>query len=210
MYTLYSRYMDTNGYILIYLPTHPRAINSGSFTGYVYEHIVVAEDIIGRPLNNGDVVHHLDLNRSNNSPDNLLVLSGPMHAKLHSWMDKNTITPTSEYQERIDIGCVRCKTCQRPINYNFIYCSQECHRTDLYGQNTKYIHPTKEVLEQLVWEYPTTYIANELNVSDKAIDKLCKKLGIQKPPRGYWTKQKAIDIDRYIMEVTDDGVYLKI
>ena len=26
MYTLYSRYMDTNGYILIYLPGHPRAI----------------------------------------------------------------------------------------------------------------------------------------------------------------------------------------
>lgn len=206
MYTLYSRYMDTNGYILVYIPNHPRAITSGSFTGYVYEHIVVAEEILGRPLFEGDVVHHLDFNRSNNSPDNLLILSGPMHSKLHKWLEKHIITPSPEHQSRIDLGCVRCKVCEKPIDYNFIYCSLECR----LGDQMKYEHPTKEVLQELVWQYPTTYIANELNVSDKAIEKLCKKLDVQKPPRGYWTKQKTRDIDRYEMEITDDGVYLKI
>jgi hypothetical protein len=46
---------------------------------------------------------------------------------------------------------------------------------------------SKQDLEKLVWEKPTVKIARDLGVSDVAISKRCKKLGIQKPPRGYWT-----------------------
>ena len=189
MYTLYDRYVDTNGYVLIYIPTHPRAINSGSFKGYAYEHILVAENMIGRPLLAGDVVHHLDRNKLNNSPDNLLVLSGPMHSKLHGWLDKNTIIPSEAYQQRIDAGCVRCKTCQTPIEYGYVYCSDGCQ----HQGTIRFERPTKEALEKLVWEKPTTEIAKDFQVSDSAIGKLCKQLGIEKPSRGYWTK-KAFEI----------------
>lgn len=47
---------------------------------------------------------------------------------------------------------------------------------------------TKEELEKLVWEKPTSEIAKEFGVSDNAIGKRCKKHNIQKPPRGYWQK----------------------
>ncbi len=46
-------------------------------------------------------------------------------------------------------------------------------------------------MTQMVWEMPTTKIAQIYGVSDKAIEKFCKKHGIEKPPRGYWARQYA-------------------
>ena len=51
--------------------------------------------------------------------------------------------------------------------------------------------PSKEHLEKLVWLKPTMQIAKEFNVSDVAVAKWCKLYEIPKPPRGYWSKQKA-------------------
>lgn len=48
--------------------------------------------------------------------------------------------------------------------------------------------PTAAVLAKLVWKEPTSTIAKRLGVSDKAVEKHCRKLGIEKPPRGYWAK----------------------
>lgn len=47
--------------------------------------------------------------------------------------------------------------------------------------------PSKEKLSKLLWEKPTTQIAKEFGVSDKAINKWAKTYQISKPPRGYWT-----------------------
>jgi hypothetical protein len=47
-------------------------------------HRVIAEQIIGRPLKAGEVVHHRDENKYNNDPDNLVVFpSQSAHAKYH-------------------------------------------------------------------------------------------------------------------------------
>ena len=56
---------------------------------------------------------------------------------------------------------------------------------------TKIEWPSKEELEKLLWEKPTTYIAKDLGVSDKAVEKHVKKLGLTKPPRGYWAKSQS-------------------
>jgi hypothetical protein len=49
-----------------------------------HEHRVVAEKMIGRPLKPGEVVHHIDRNKRNNNPSNLMVLpSQRAHIKLH-------------------------------------------------------------------------------------------------------------------------------
>ena len=71
-----------DGYIEIYSPTHPNA-NSRHC---VYEHQLVAEKMIGRYLKKGEVVHHLDFNKSNNDPANLLVLTKSEHTKLHGYL----------------------------------------------------------------------------------------------------------------------------
>jgi hypothetical protein len=50
----------------------------------VYLHRVVAEQTIGRKLRPGEVVHHLDHDKTNNSPENLVVCSSAtVHAKYH-------------------------------------------------------------------------------------------------------------------------------
>lgn len=53
---------------------------------------------------------------------------------------------------------------------------------------TKINWPTPEQLQKMLWEFPTTKIAQELGVSDTAICQFSKKFKLTKPPRGYWSK----------------------
>jgi uncharacterized protein YutD len=46
----------------------------------------------------------------------------------------------------------------------------------------------REELYNLVWSKPITKIAKDYRVSDSAIIKICKKMEIPRPERGYWTK----------------------
>lgn len=49
-----------------------------------HEHRVTAERMLGRPLTSEEVVHHVDGDKRNNAPDNLMVLpSQSAHAALH-------------------------------------------------------------------------------------------------------------------------------
>ncbi len=58
-------------YKLVYRPDHPKAKPNGM----IEEHIVVAEEKIGRLLKKGEIVHHVDFDKDNNTPDNLFVMA---------------------------------------------------------------------------------------------------------------------------------------
>ncbi|MDF1775733.1 MAG: hypothetical protein P1V13_06880 [Rhizobiaceae bacterium] len=47
---------------------------------------------------------------------------------------------------------------------------------------------TSEELFALVWEKTTQEVAKDFGVSDVAIAKLCARLQVPKPPRGYWAR----------------------
>jgi len=57
-----------------------------TYSGYRYEHRIVAEKALGRPLLSHEQVHHIDKDRRNNAPSNLIVLASDDHAKLHCAM----------------------------------------------------------------------------------------------------------------------------
>lgn len=69
-----------SGYWYIYSPYHPRAAKKG----YVAEHRLVAEKTIGRFLRDDEVVHHINENKLDNTPENLLVLTQSEHIRLHA------------------------------------------------------------------------------------------------------------------------------
>ena len=69
-------------------------LNTGDGSTYTknfgrHEHRVVAEQMLGRKLKPGEVVHHIDGDVRNNSPDNLMVFASQSdHASYHAWMNK--------------------------------------------------------------------------------------------------------------------------
>lgn len=166
----------TNIYFYVYKPEHELATKSGK----VYMHRYVMAKHLGRHLTSNEAVHHKDEDRTNNKIDNLELLSLSEHISQHM---RERYTP-------IFVNCSECgkefrcdeKRIKRSKSGR-LFCSQNCLTI---GQREFEID--KEELQDLVWSMPTTKIAKLLGVSDVAVAKRCKKLGVSKPPRGYWRK----------------------
>ena len=85
-------FLIKNGRPIVYAPEHDRAFKSGTLTGYCYQHILVAEEKLGRKLQNGEVVHHLDENKQNNNPNNLVVfVNNAEHSRYHKCKDNGNL-----------------------------------------------------------------------------------------------------------------------
>ena len=145
----------------------------------VYEHVYIMCRHINRPLYPYEVIHHIDRDRANNELNNLLLLTQSEHMALHQREDGHTVHIIKE-----------CLYCNAEINttqaVNKIFCDSKCK-----GMFTRKFTVTPEELYKLVWEMPTTRVAELYGVSSNAIAARCKKFQIPKPPRGYWAKVAA-------------------
>ena len=68
------------GYVLLRAVGHPRATKRGA---YVFEHVLVYENFIGRLLVDGEVIHHKDGNKENNNLENLELITPEKHIEHH-------------------------------------------------------------------------------------------------------------------------------
>lgn len=75
-----GRYKSERGYILIIAPNHPNKTKQG----YIRQHRLIVEQIIGRYLNKIEVVHHINGILDDNRPENLYLFnSHSEHEKFH-------------------------------------------------------------------------------------------------------------------------------
>lgn len=68
-----GRTVHKRGYVMLHAPHHPRARKGA----YVFEHIIVMEERLGRYLLPNETVHHLNGVRDDNRPENLELWTSP-------------------------------------------------------------------------------------------------------------------------------------
>lgn len=73
------RKISDQGYILILAPEHPMA----HCDGYVLEHRLVMADKLGRPLRPNEPVHHINHIKTDNQPENLMLVDVHEHKRIH-------------------------------------------------------------------------------------------------------------------------------
>lgn len=167
---------NLNGYIAIYMPEHNRAFENGC----VYEHILIAEQILHRPLKPEECVHHKDFNRTNNSQENLIVFTNNSE---HIYFHKHPNTSLCQQED----GSYMCIKQESENNENQMLCP--ICRTNLKEKKAKMCiicrnkhkceHiPSRDDLIVLLCEKSFIEVGKIFGVSDNAIRKWCKKYGL--------------------------------
>lgn len=92
-----------------------------------HEHRIVAEEMLGRPLKKGEIVHHKDGNKQNNSPENLEIMTQSEHAAIHSV--KNRLCEIE--------GCERKHYSKGMCQYHYNKALLERKRRECVGSDTR-------------------------------------------------------------------------
>jgi hypothetical protein len=145
----------SNGYLYFTDYDHPLAVGN---SGKVYYHRHVASMARGRWLTDGEVVHHIDGDRKNNSEDNLIVTTNSRHVATH-WRERGC--------ERKTVSCSRCgKKFQERSGANR-FCSPEC----CHLASRRVLRPEREILLREVKSLGFVGVGRKYGVSDNAIRK---------------------------------------
>ncbi|MEH7381778.1 HNH endonuclease [Bacillus sp. JJ1533] len=152
-----------NDYIVIRAPEgHPRAMSIESGYPIIYEHILVAEKMLGRPLAKNENVHHIDFNRANNLHENLLVMDHGQHRKLHEWINREGLREVFESKDKSH-KVRKCGYCDEYLVKNAKYCDLEC--LEKHRELKKNEKPSKEQLDEILQRMNKTQIANLFGVN---------------------------------------------
>lgn len=76
-----------DGYIAVFYPDHPKSTKDG----FIMEHRLVMESIIGRHIKENECVHHINHIRDDNRPENLKLMTKHDHMSYHMkkiWEEK--------------------------------------------------------------------------------------------------------------------------
>ena len=171
----------SNGYKLIYRPNHPGSYKGGNWDGYSYEHRFIMECELGRLIQKGEEVHHLDFNRFNNNPGNLILLSIEHHRRLHAHAYssgieelltgiKNDRPPGFDNHSTGEVKY--CSICEKVLyDSRMKTCSSEC---DLKARRLLSKIPELEIVLADLKDSNFVQVGKKYGVSDNAIRKFLK------------------------------------
>lgn len=152
-----GRILSSHGYVRIKMPNHPHA----DVGGYVYEHRLVMEQKLGRYLEPGEIVHHLNEDKQDNSPDNLVLAS-------------DIATHKAYHRKRQDL---RSPNEGNPLVYCACGCGRRFNKYDSIGRprmfisgHSKRLKLSRETREQI----------RQLNASGKSTRAIAKQFNISK------------------------------
>ena len=176
-----------NKYISVHVPGHHRA----NINGFVAEHIIVAEQKLGRELSDSEVVHHVDGNKMNNSPDNLMIFRSKSD---HTLFHKNGVAYNNNgvwFCKKRKYKAI-CEQCGKVFIFpdtrkirNHIYCSQACAREG------KKILPCIDVIIIDIKKENGNFsaVGRKYDVSPNAIVKLLKSNNLPYHSKDYRVKK---------------------
>lgn len=153
--------------------THHRANKDGA----VYKHIIIAEEKIGRPLLDEEFVHHKDLNKLNNHPDNLMIFaSNSDHTRFHMYkLDETKIYLNENGAYVCPYIPKRCIDCGTVITHKGIRCVTCSY---IYLRKTKRPDWLELLCELFHNKGNFTKIAKQYGVTDNTVRKWCKSYGL--------------------------------
>lgn len=134
-YCASPRHIHTNGYVLVDLRTDDPGTDK---RGRIYEHRLIMQRRLGRPLSKPEVVHHIDGDKRNNHPDNLEVMpTGWHHRAAHA--KRADLQKPSEDNPLVSCACG---------------CGSQIEKYDKEGRPRRFIRSHNVFLERTV---PDTY-----------------------------------------------------
>jgi endogenous inhibitor of DNA gyrase (YacG/DUF329 family) len=158
------RILKPHGYVYFLDRYHPLA-SSKTYMVYYHRHVISIH--LGRWITSEEVVHHIDEDKSNNSIENLMLMSREEHSRIHN----PGLLP------------ILCKTCGAnfvPERKTTEFCSDKCSKVD----RVKNKNITKEELQKLIDNrVPWTKMAELYGYSNNGIKKRAISLGCILPKR---------------------------
>lgn len=103
--------IDRKGYVSVLMPEHHRADSMG----YVSEHILMVEKVLGKPLPEKAVIHHVNETKNDNRNNNFVICEdNAYHTFLHQRMRAYRESGHADWRK-----CWLCKTYDSPQNLSF-------------------------------------------------------------------------------------------
>lgn len=138
-----GRTISSHGYVKLKMPDHPNATSNG----YVYEHQLIAEQLLGRHLHPGEIVHHRDGNGQNNDPENICVTVSREYHKLAHRKPGSRLRLPVDANPTIECGCGCGGTLTKYDEYN----RSRAHINGHYHRSC----PTRNIVLARLAEGPT-------------------------------------------------------
>lgn len=182
-----GRTESSHGYVLVRKPDHPNAQNNG----YVYEHRLVAQEKLGRPLREDEHVHHKNGDKTDNRPENLEVIGRTEHRATHHRSEDSDRREPGEPNPTVKCACG---------------CGESFPKYDDEGRPREYLmghamkgkereSPTQDAVLRLLKKEPkhrkeiAGRLDKNLNSVSKALQKLRKKGAVEPIGGGVWEAQ---------------------